>query len=915
MFAFQKYLDLAQDQEATLAWRIRWLMICVGVIVLHGLLGLLALQLAKAPGYSAPIYPAAGLALAAVLTWGWSMLPAIAVGQVLVKLANPMPGLWDAIWVPLVIGAASAAQAGAGAWLVKRFIGWPNHLQAPAKIALFGVLAGPLACVVGASICVGTLAWQGLLAPDAVSFTWVVWWLGDMAGVLACAPIFFSFLAKPPVVWRSRRILYNLPILVAIGVIAVTSHLRDMIDHERIENSFDTRVASVVGNAREQIRDMQVAINTLSAVLEPDNPDYRVFERTADEWLAQTPGLSAIAAIRLGPNAEALGVVSRQRASIAPDWQGIVRGPLVGNALERSKNTRQSSSALGSPVNPGSSTRPVVYIVKVANPRATYPSVAVLMQLNAEELILQTARKNLDDLRYCVMEPSSGALLAGHPGCAASERVASILPMTLFHEARVELPDKAWLIQLSPSALFGASMVRDGPVLAAAGATLALMLLAILLLIVTGQTELVKGLVAQRTTALREQLAQRAKDAKALRASEGKWRSMVQTMPVGMVYLKPDGKVQRSNPKAASLLGYSLAELEKLSLSDLFDVEQRRLVDASLAQALESNESGWQSEYRATCKDGTKLDIETHAIVMRDEANRPTLALAVFYEIASRRQLQQATQAREVAEQANRAKSQFLASMGHELRTPLNALLGFTQLLRLDPSRSLDTKQAEQLAYVEQSGWHLLSMIGDIMDFSLIEAGNLRVTVEPIDLIETVAQCVRMLEPEATRGDISIQLPKVDAVMLAMADPIRLRQVLLNLISNAIKYNRANGTVVVSVAQEQDTIRIEVSDNGIGMTSEQLAHLFEPFNRLGRQNSAIHGTGIGLVVSRHLAHAMSGTLTITSQSGQGTVASVRLKRASAHHLVDLDDREQHRQNDQEHYPAHDQNQKGLEKAR
>jgi PAS domain S-box-containing protein len=899
----------------TLAWWMRWLVISAGVVALYGLLGLLALQLAKAPGYSAPIYPGAGLALAAILTWGWSMLPAVAIGQVLVKLANPMPGLWDAMWVPLIIGAASAAQAGAGAWLVRRWIGWPNHLQAPAKIALFGVLAGPLACVVGASICISTLAWQGLLAPDAIRFTWVLWWLGDAVGVLACAPIFFSFLAKPPAVWRSRRILYNLPILVAIGVIAVTSHLRDKIDQERIENSFDTRVASVAGGAREQIRDIQVAINTLAALVESDNPDYRVFERTADEWLSQMPSLSAIAALRLGPDREALGLVSRQRAPIDPDWQGIVREPLVSHALERSKSTQRSSSTLGSAIEPGSSTKPAVYIVRVVNSRATSPLAAVVIQLDAEKLMLQAASRNLGDLLYCVLEPSSGTVLAGHSGCTESKRVATALPMNLFREARVELPDQAWLIQLTPSALFGASMVRDGPLLAATGATFALMLLAILLLIVTGQTELVKGLVAQRTTALREQLAQRAKDAKALRASQGKWRSMVQTMPVGMVYLKPDGQVQRSNPKAALLLGYSLAELEKLSLVDLFDVEERRLMVASLAQALKNNESGWQSEHRVIRKDGSRLDIEVHVIVMRDEANRPTLALAVFYEIASRRQLQQATQAREVAEQANRAKSQFLASMGHELRTPLNALLGFTQLLRLDPSRSLDAKQAEQLAYVEQSGWHLLSMIGDIMDFSLIEAGNLRVNVEPIDVVETVAQCVQMLEPDATRSNIGIQLPAVNTSVFAMADPIRLRQVMLNLLSNAIKYNRPQGTVVVSLALDQAIIRIEVRDSGIGMSSEQLAHLFEPFNRLGRQNSAIHGTGIGLVVSRHLAHAMSGTLTITSQAGQGTLAMLRLKRASAHQLVDLDDREQHRQNNQQDNPAHNQNQQRLEKTR
>jgi signal transduction histidine kinase/ActR/RegA family two-component response regulator len=246
---------------------------------------------------------------------------------------------------------------------------------------------------------------------------------------------------------------------------------------------------------------------------------------------------------------------------------------------------------------------------------------------------------------------------------------------------------------------------------------------------------------------------------------------------------------------------------------------------------------------------------------------------------SSNRELVQAT---ETAEKANRAKSEFISSMSHELRTPLNAILGFGQLLAAGDASLPPPKRAEFTQHILKAGAHLLKLIDEILDLAKIESANLMLSLEPVALAEVLDECRTMVEPAATERGLRVLFPE-NTPLGVIADRTRLKQVLLNLLSNAIKYNREYGTVIVDCTHSTASgcVHIAVRDTGAGLRPEQVAALFQPFNRLGQEAGAVQGTGIGLVVTKRLVELMGGKITVSSTPGVGSVFSVDLKSAAA----------------------------------
>jgi len=327
---------------------------------------------------------------------------------------------------------------------------------------------------------------------------------------------------------------------------------------------------------------------------------------------------------------------------------------------------------------------------------------------------------------------------------------------------------------------------------------------------------------------------------------------------------------------------------------------QRPLSEISLPDVSEDDGTavavggGLARRQRYLTTDGRVLQVAANLRSLHDASGAPVATVGALQDLTQVLRLREAEREREEAQIASRTKSDFLARLSHELRAPLNAILGFAQMLGRNDATGdngdtdyppLHPNQQHGLAQIRQAGWHLLDMINDVLDLSRMEAGSLRLTLEPVSLADLAQEAIAMVEPAALQAGVSLALslsPQADRVQ---ADPVRLRQLLINLLGNAIKYNRHGGKVVLRTRPGAvGEINIEVEDNGIGMDEDQLGALFTPFNRLGREHSAppgspgAQGTGIGLVICRKLAELMGGELAVASQPGAGSVFTLSLPR-------------------------------------
>ncbi|MBC7698963.1 sensor histidine kinase [Aquabacterium sp.] len=253
-----------------------------------------------------------------------------------------------------------------------------------------------------------------------------------------------------------------------------------------------------------------------------------------------------------------------------------------------------------------------------------------------------------------------------------------------------------------------------------------------------------------------------------------------------------------------------------------------------------------------------------------------------FLEMGERlRQHEQELRAKAAAEAANQAKTDFLSRMSHELRTPLNAVLGFAQVLKMNTADPLSTRQLGMVNQIEASGLHLLAMISDVLDVTKIESDSVNLFIEDVDVRALTRDCQQMLTTQARSADVHLDVITQDGIAQVCADRTRLKQVLLNLLGNAVKYNRPGGQVSLILQENEGQLTFRVRDTGLGMTREQVEHLFEPFNRLGRENTSIPGTGIGLVICKRLLELMGSSLSVRSIEKEGSEFKFTLPAAGS----------------------------------
>ena len=364
------------------------------------------------------------------------------------------------------------------------------------------------------------------------------------------------------------------------------------------------------------------------------------------------------------------------------------------------------------------------------------------------------------------------------------------------------------------------------------------------------------------------------------------------------------GIIQLFNVGAERMLGFRADEVvNRISPSDMHDPEEVRARALALSVELDTlitpgfealafkASRGIEDIYELTyiCKDGSSFPAIVSITALRDDYGDVIGYLLIGTDNSVRKRVElQLNDAVAAAEKANRAKTDFISSMSHELRTPLNAILGFAQLVETGTPAPTPTQQ-RSIDQILKAGWYLLELINEILDLALIESGKLTLSGESVSLAEVLLECQAMVEPQAQQRGIGMVFTKLGVPRFVKADRTRLKQVLINLLFNAVKYNQPGGHVTVECTlNSPQSIRISVRDTGPGLTPVQVAQLFQPFNRLGQESGSEEGTGIGLVVTQRLVKLMGGEIGVQSTPCVGSVFWVDMPLTDAPKLAQPD---------------------------
>ena len=342
--------------------------------------------------------------------------------------------------------------------------------------------------------------------------------------------------------------------------------------------------------------------------------------------------------------------------------------------------------------------------------------------------------------------------------------------------------------------------------------------------------------------------------------------------PVGWCSLDADGAVREANAMAAALLRRPVDSLPGHRMAACFTPDGAEAVSALLRHV-----AAWPVPHAAEAALPGDPPVVLEVLARADPAGHGTVV--ALLDATFRRQAEDQRRRAELAERVNQARAVFLSEMNHELRTPLSAVIGLSELM-LRGREPLTERQHQWLSQIEQSGRHMLALAGDALDLARIDASHLDLAAEAVDVQALLAEVLAMVSGAAATNDVTLHLqPAPGPGCAVLADPRRLRQVLLNLLSNAVKYNRPGGLVDVGLQVQAGTVAVQVQDTGGGLTEAQLQRAFQPFQRLGAERSKIEGTGLGLALSRRLAEAMGGTLSLASMVGSGTTATLVLRAA------------------------------------
>jgi cell cycle sensor histidine kinase DivJ len=390
---------------------------------------------------------------------------------------------------------------------------------------------------------------------------------------------------------------------------------------------------------------------------------------------------------------------------------------------------------------------------------------------------------------------------------------------------------------------------------------------------------LVVAIIQATLMAIAAQERHQAAD-QAAEAGEARYRFLAENAHDLITRHTVDGRIHYASPASARLLGYRPEELIGRLLTDLAHPDDAHRVSAAFASAGEGKAAS--AELRLSTKQGTYTWGEFRCRPAGRSGDAMGDIVAVTRDVAERKAHEHdLIHARDLAEDASRAKSRFLANMSHELRTPLNAILGFSEVMTHQMFGPIGARYVDYAQLIHESGGHLLGLINSILDMSKIEAGRFKLQPEPFDLSEVSVQALRFVRFVAERNGVTLEETIEPAARHIVADKRAVTQILINLLSNGVKFTPRGGTVRIAASVDGDDFEISVADTGVGIDKADLKRIGQPFEQVESEHTrAKEGTGLGLALVRALAHLHGGSMTIDSQLGEGTTVRVMIPQAA-----------------------------------